>query len=261
MYDIADKTKYDKKSLYGTSFNSVLPSFVSYSLASASDVTHTGTLAAGGNCTGRAIYVAASAVEPHAVYGSFFGSSAGCGAVMSVDESGALEAAIQNFTYSSSSGVHGVALSPDSKFLYSADDSGNSLWTHSIDASTGEVAYVNKLAGPSTGSDPRHVAVHPSGEQLYVVLEGSSQIAQYTVDVFTGAPSFVGAYSVIRDGDNATNFWADEVALSYSGNYLWATNRARNANATGYVSAFKLGVNGTIEEQLFLTPSVFSKPQ
>jgi carboxy-cis,cis-muconate cyclase len=125
----------------------------------------------GGNCTSsRAIFVMAATDSPYSVYGSPFGGSADCGSVMSVDINGALDKLIQNYTYKSTSGVHGMAISASS-FLYSADDSGNTLWTHKIDNSTGKVALVNSIGGPTTGSDPRHVAVHPNGQYLYVVLD------------------------------------------------------------------------------------------
>lgn len=196
---------------------------------------------------------------PYSVYGAFFGSNAGCGTVFSVDETGQLEAAIQNYTYFNSSAVHGTAFSPDSRFLYSADDSGNTLWTHSIDQGTGEVTLVANLTAPSSGAHPRHAAVHPNGKYIYVVLEGSSQIAQYSVDEDTGIPSFHNiTYPLLLPGEDAKNYWADEVALSPSSNYLWATNRGRNTNTTGYISAFTLDADGNILEQKFLIPTTSS---
>jgi carboxy-cis,cis-muconate cyclase len=175
---------------------------------------------------------------------------------MSVDETGVLEAVIQNYTYFNSSGVHGTALSPDSGFLYSADDTGNTLWTHSIDPATGKVALVTNLTAPTTGADPRHVAVHPNGDYVYVVLEGSSQLAQYAVDESTGIPSLSGElYPLLKDGENATAFWADEVAVSSSGSYLWATNRRRTGSGSGYISAFGLDESGAILKQNFLLPT------
>jgi carboxy-cis,cis-muconate cyclase len=145
--------------------------------------------------------VVAASDAPYAVYGTPFGSGAECGSVMSVDENGVLSKVIQNYTYSSSSGVHGMALSPTGSFLYSADDAGNTLWTHSIDGTTGEVTLVSSLSGPETGSDPRHVAVHPQGAYLYVILEGANELAQYSIDSTTGIPSFQNTtYPLIPSG-------------------------------------------------------------
>lgn len=238
---------------------------MSYSLDNGS-ITHTATVATGGgNCTASAIFQVADHNPPYALYGAFFSSSAsgtsgsaGCGAVLSVDETGALVEVVQNFTYhETTSAVHGSVISPDSKFLYSADDTENSLWTHSIDSSTGLVTYVDELEAHVEGADPRHVAIHPNGMYLYVVMEGSSQIAQYTVDPTTGKPTFENVtYPLLTDGLNATLYWADEVALSSSGKYLWATNRGRSAN--GFISAFTLADDGAIASQNFLIETTTS---
>lgn len=247
--------------MYATAYsqgseNTTSPGFVSYSLANASSIVHDTTLSAGGNCTATAIFVVADPNPPYSVYGSFFGSNAGCGSVLSVDDTGKIDAVVQNYTYFNSSAVHGTAFSPDSKFLYSADDSGNTLWTHSIDQSTGEVTLVSNLTAPSASAHPRHATVHPGGKYIYVILEGSSQLAQYSIDSDTGIPSFQNVtYSLLESGDDVANYWADEVALSFSNNYLWATNRVRTDNSTGYISAFTLDDDGAIVKQNFLIPT------
>jgi carboxy-cis,cis-muconate cyclase len=259
---------HDKANLYGTNYQASVPGFVSYSLSNATDITYEATVDAGGNCTASAIFVVADQNPPYAVYGSFFGTNAGCGSVISVDETGVLEAVVQNYTYFNSSGVHGTAFSPDSKFLYSTDDPGNTVWTHGVDAFTGEVTLLANLTAPSDAAHPRHGAVHPNGQYLYVILEGTSQLAEYAIDQATGIPSFANVtYPLLESGQNASSFWADEVALSYSTKYLWATNRYRGSmggapgngtastNGTGYISVFTLDDGGAILEQNFLLPT------
>lgn len=237
------------------------PKFVSYSLINATAIEHKATLSAGGNCTATSIFVVADPLPPHNVYGTFFSSAAGinagCGSVFSVDAHGVLETVVQNYTYFADvSGVHGVALSPDSQYLYSADDTGNTLWTHEVDRASGMVKELANLTGPLPGSDPRHVVVHPKGQYLYVILEGSSQLAQYTIEPRTGLPIYIDAYSLLFSAQqDPADYWADEVALSFSSQYLWATNRARSANSTGYVSVFTLDERGAIVKQNLLVPT------
>lgn len=148
------------------------------------------TLQMGGNCTSTAIYVVAATEPPYAVYGTPFGNSANCGSVMSVDENGSLAKVIQDYTYSNTSAVHGMALDRSNSYIYSADDRGNTLWTHKVDRKTGELSLLSSIPGPTPGADPRHVAVHSGGTYLYVVLEGSNQLAQYSIDSDTGIPFF-----------------------------------------------------------------------
>lgn len=59
-------------------------------------------------------------------------------------------------------------------------------------------------------------------------------------------------------GYNASLYWADEVAFSFSGSYLWATNRGHQTGLKGYISAFSLSSSGQIEEQLFLDETTTS---
>ncbi|RDW94631.1 hypothetical protein BP5796_00394 [Coleophoma crateriformis] len=245
---------HDKKNLYGTSSN-IPTGYVSYTLNNATDIVYDTNVTIGGDCqSSKAIFVVAASEPPYAVYGSPFGGTADCGSVMSVDANGVISGMQQNYTYSSSSGVHGMAFNPANTFLYSSDDSGNALWTHSVDQTTGELTYVANVSGPATGSDPRHVAVHPSGEYLYVILEGVNELAQYSIDNATGIPSFDNVtYPLIPSDVTSSSYWSDEVAVSFSGNYLWATSRGRATNTTGYISAFSLSTTGEITQQMFLT--------
>lgn len=102
-----------------------------------------------------------------------------------MDDSGTLQEAFANVTYNSAAGVHGLGLSYDNEFIYSADDMGNSVWMHSYDSVTGTVTEVQSLSAP-TGANPRHLAVHPNGQWVYVVYEEASEIAVFKRDNTTG---------------------------------------------------------------------------
>jgi carboxy-cis,cis-muconate cyclase len=67
-----------------------------------------------------------------------------------------------------------------------------------------------------------------------------------------------GSFKLINigiTGYSNSGYLSDEVALSYSRRYLWATSRGSNANSTGFISAFNLVSSGAIETQLFLAPT------
>lgn len=134
--------------------------------------------------------------------------------MISVDSSGALVSIVGNITYQSGAGVHGLALSSDNKFVYSADDMGNAVWVHSVDTTTGEVAEVQYLAAP-TGVDPRHMVVHPKGLFAYVVFEASSEIGVYYRDNNTGELTYTNTtYPLLPTGtsshSNAFETFADK---------------------------------------------------
>jgi carboxy-cis,cis-muconate cyclase len=147
------------------------------------------------------IYVEASKLPPYSVYATPFGGDAQCGTVLSVLSTGTLSSVAQNYTYLPTSGVHGLAFSPDGKFTYSADDGANSVWTHSVDPSTGALTCVDRKVAQRTGADPRHAAVHPGGEYLYVIYEGTSELAVYSIDNNTGIPAFANiTYPLLPSG-------------------------------------------------------------
>ncbi|RYP79579.1 hypothetical protein DL769_002889 [Monosporascus sp. CRB-8-3] len=204
------------------------PGFIGYTLSSSTAIQRSGVIYAGGNCDGFAIYMAADQNPPYKVYGSFFWRRAGYGVVMSVDRDWVLDGVVQIYTYvPNHSAVHRAAFSPESRFLCSADTPGNALWTHGIGPDPGAVEFVVRLRASLDDAHPHHVVVHPGGRYLYAVYEGSSGVAQYSIQKGLGFPYFAGMfYPLLRPHRGPEDCWADEVALSASGSYLWTTNLA-----------------------------------
>ena len=62
---------------------------------------------------------------------------------------------------------------------------GNAVWVHSFDRTTGAVEKVQYLAAPAS-ANPRHLAVHPKGNYVYVVFEEANKLAVYSRDASTG---------------------------------------------------------------------------
>ncbi|KAF4967940.1 hypothetical protein FSARC_4593 [Fusarium sarcochroum] len=229
----------------------------SYKITDDLGLTYKSNISLSSKCN-NANFITASTKSPFAVFGTPYGS--GCPTLaISVDKSGTLQKTFANATYSSSGGVHGTALSPKNDFLYSADDMGNAVWVHSYDRESGKVEEVQYLAA-ETGSNPRHLTVHPSGKWVYVVYEEANSIAAYERNTKTGKLEFRNeTYSLLPSGfTNFSSYWADEVLLSTpaggsSPKYLLAATRSRKTGIPGYVSAFSLDAKtGGIKEQLFL---------
>ncbi|KAI8675839.1 hypothetical protein NCS57_00486400 [Fusarium keratoplasticum] len=237
--------------------------FQSYKLTEDLDLAYQSSVNLSSSCN-NANFVTALSKAPYMVFGTPYGS--GCPTLaISTDSSGTLEATVANASYLDSSGVHGTALSPKNDFLYSADDMGNAVWVHSYDKATGVIREVQYLAAAS-GSNPRHVVVHPNGKWVYVVYEEANAIAAYERETTTGKLEFHNeTYSLLPSGfTNSSSYWADEVLLSIpvdsnSPKYLLAATRSRTTGTSGYVSAFSLDPkSGGIKEQLFLQPTTGS---
>ncbi|RDW92049.1 putative carboxy-cis,cis-muconate cyclase [Coleophoma crateriformis] len=235
----------------------------SYTITNSTGLEYVSSVSVDSSCS-NLNFIVASSVSPYVVFGAPY--STGCaGNMLTVDSTGALSTIVGNMTYGSGSGVHGLALSADNEFVYSADDMGNAVWVHSYDTTTNEVTEVQYLAAP-TGADPRHMAIDPRGAYAYVLFEASSEIGVYARDNSTGMLTYTNTtYPLLPTGfTNATSsYWADEVVFSYSADgtpkYMYAATRSRTTTIPGYVSAFSLDSNtGAIIDQLFLTETTGS---
>ncbi|KAJ5128611.1 hypothetical protein N7526_006777 [Penicillium atrosanguineum] len=208
-------------------------------------------------------YIVSADTAPFTVFGAPY--SAGCpGQVISVGSSGTLESVEANISYSSDSGVHGLALSADSRFIYSGDDMGGSIWTHSYNEATNTVTKLQRL---NVSGNPRHLVVSPQASFVYVILEENNQLAVFNRDstsgLLTGRNKTLSllptAYS------NSSLYWSDEVKFSNPQEegkypkYLFATIRSRTSTDPGFVAAFALDITtGSINNRLFLIPTTAS---
>ncbi|CAI7628937.1 unnamed protein product [Penicillium pancosmium] len=208
-------------------------------------------------------YIVASNAEPFTVFGAPY--STGCpGQVIKVGSSGTLESVETNITYSSDSGIHGLALSSDSRYIYSGDDMGSSIWAHSYDEATTSVTTLQRL---NVTGNPRHLAVSPQGTFIYVVLEQNNQLAVFNRDKRKGLISGRNkTFSLLPSGySNSSLYWSDEVIFSVPQEkgkypkYLFATVRSRASTDPGFVAAYSLdSTTGAISDSLFIVPTTGS---
>jgi carboxy-cis,cis-muconate cyclase len=161
----------------------------------------------------RAIFLLAAKKPPYNVYGNPFYDYAGYGNVFSVDSKGALEKNIQNYEYAANSGVHGMVFDPTESYLYSADLRANKIWTHKKDAEMGKLALVGSIDAPLPSDHPRWVEMHPSGNDLYALMEAGNRLAVYVIDEHTHMPVFTHiTYPLIPPG--TTLLWPQKLSSS-----------------------------------------------
>jgi carboxy-cis,cis-muconate cyclase len=138
----------------------------------------------------RAIFLLAAKKPPYHVYCNPFYEHAGYGNIFSVDSSGCLESNVQNYEYSPESAIHGMVFDPTESYLYSADMWANKVWCHKKDAKTGKLALVGSVDAPKDHDQPRWVAMHPSGNYLYALMEHGNTLAVYLIDPRTHLPVY-----------------------------------------------------------------------
>lgn len=169
---------YDKANLYAGERNG----FASYVVLNSTGLEYNRSISVATACGGQGKdssmdFVIAELRAPFSVYGAPYGS---CGAAVGVDLEGNLQGVVQNVPFASNSRVSGMTLDPENRFLYSADESANGIWTHSVDES-GKLTQVAFTPTPRAGSGPRHLVVHPTGKYLYVVLAKSNHVITYAI--------------------------------------------------------------------------------
>ncbi|OAP64223.1 hypothetical protein AYL99_00195 [Fonsecaea erecta] len=151
-------------------------------------------------------------------------------------------------------GAHSADLSPDGRALYVADIGRECIWTYSVDPETGKLTLGEKHNTPRCGDGPRHVWPHPSGKFVYCVQEHSS-----FVDVFSTSDDGVylkheQGFRIIPDGQNAQEYWADEVRTSLSSGdkpeYLYTSVRGLETGVKGYVAVYKLTGEGKVDDSI-----------
>lgn len=233
--------------------------YQSYAIGSDKSLTFTGANVSDTTSCTLGVSLAVQHTSPYSIFGVAY--DAGCaGVAISVDASGALVSQIANVTYDASAGVHGLALSPDSRYVYSADDMGSRVWAHAYDGAAARnyssVAEVQQLSGAGA----RHLAVHPNGKWLYVIYESDNQIAVYSRDTDTGALVDTNAtFSLLPDDQvaNGSLYWSSDVSVSNTSStspkYLFAFARARSNDTDGWVNGFALDEEtGAISQRIFV---------
>ncbi|KAK1750373.1 Lactonase, 7-bladed beta-propeller-domain-containing protein [Echria macrotheca] len=245
-----------KKNIYGVSVNA--SSIASYRVTSPTSVELARSFPPTGVCTNTtSAFIEAMTSPPYYVFSAAWPQP--CGMSYSVDADGTLADVLDRWTYTPSSGVHGLALNEvdGQQLLYSADLSGDLIWTHAVNLTTGKVAEVGRLGVGGTGVHPRHLAAHSNGKYLYVVNEANNSLAQFELSPQRGeAVKESVRYRLIPEKENNTQYWSAEVMLSPSERYLWATARAqRDTTNHGFISVFLLASDGHIIKEMLRVPT------
>jgi len=143
-------------------------------------------------------------------------------------------------------GAHasGVAFSMDNRFLFLADLGLDKIFVYHFDVSHGAIAPNDPAftaAAPSSG--PRRLAVHISGQVIYVINELNSTITVYLYDAAAGTMKALQTVSTLPAGFIGANA-AGAIAMSGGGTLLYCSNRGNDT----------IGLYAIDVQRLMLTP-------
>ena len=134
--------------------------------------------------------------------------------------------------------AHGVAISPNNRFVYISDLGTDRILIYKLNPATAELTP----AAPAVfimppGSGPRHLAFHPNGKWVYSVNELDSTLTLLTWNSTTGAlTSLTAVPTMLPDGDVANNR-AGEIAFDAAGRFLYSCNRGAAEELLTYAIA------------------------
>jgi 6-phosphogluconolactonase len=135
--------------------------------------------------------------------------------------------------------VHGVAVSPDGRFVAAAENGMDEVRMYRFDAGKGTLAPTDppfiKLA---TDLAPRHPAFHPNGKTLYILNEHASSVTALAYSAADGAVREIQTISTLPadfSGRNSTG----QLQVDKAGKFLYASNRGHDSIAVFAIDAAK----------------------
>ena len=135
--------------------------------------------------------------------------------------------------------AHSIVPMPGTSFVLSADLGIDRVLVYRFDPVRGTLT-ANDPAGAATtpGAGPRHIALHPSGDAVFVINELQSTIATFKWDATRGALTPVGeAVSTLPAGFSGATTTAEVVAHPH-GRFVYGSNRGHDS-----IAAFSVGAD------------------
>jgi 6-phosphogluconolactonase len=135
--------------------------------------------------------------------------------------------------------AHSIYMSPDNRFVISADLGLDEVFIYRFDAAKGTLTpNIPPSATVSSGAGPRHFAFHPNRKFGYVIDELQSTITEFSYDAATGALDVLQPVSTLPP-DFKGESTAAEVEVHPSGKFLYASNRGLDTIAVFAVNSRK----------------------
>jgi len=133
------------------------------------------------------------------------------------------------------------------RYAFVANSNDNSVSSYVVDADTGRLKYIGKVAAGVSPLSPSSVSVDPSGKYAYVVDFGGS-VSQYTIGASGGLAAMAPATVAAGSGPNS-------ISVDPSGKYAYVAN-----NGGANVSQYTIGASGGLTAMVPATVAAGSGP-
>jgi len=167
-------------------------------------------------------------------------------AAFPVREDGSLGAAASFEQHSGSSAnprrqsgphAHSTVMSPDNRFVLSADLGLDQIFTYRLDPAKATITPADPpFTKVTPGSGPRHLAFHPNGKYVYAVEELVSKVTAFAYDGATGSLREMQTVPMLPE-DFTGRSTAAEIEVHPNGKFLYASNRGHDSIAVYSIDA------------------------
>jgi 6-phosphogluconolactonase len=125
--------------------------------------------------------------------------------------------------------AHSIVPVPGGPFVLAADLGIDRVLVYRFDRDRGALApHVPSGASAVPGAGPRHLALHPDGDAVFVMNELQSTVTSYAWDRVHGTLRPVGSASTLPPDFKGTNTTA-EVAIHPNGRFVYGSNRGHDS--------------------------------
>jgi 6-phosphogluconolactonase len=124
--------------------------------------------------------------------------------------------------------AHSATWTPDNRFVIVADLGIDQLVMYAFDHQAGTL-MPHKEINTRPGAGPRHLAFHPSGEQVYVANELANTVAMYAYDAGNGTLNEQQTLPTLPEG--APENTVADIHIAPDGSRVYVSNRGHNSIA------------------------------
>jgi 6-phosphogluconolactonase len=125
--------------------------------------------------------------------------------------------------------AHCIILDRLERHALSADLGIDKVLIYRFDRATGKLTPAKQpFAELQAGAGPRHLALHPTGQFLYVINELDSTMAAFKYNELNGTLTHIDTVSTLPSNFSGVSNCAD-VHVSSSGKFLYGSNRGHNS--------------------------------
>lgn len=152
--------------------------------------------------------------------------------------------------------AHGAVSSADGRFVYVCDLGSDQVWIFRFDRSSGAMVPADPPAAKvPAGGGPRHPALSPGGDFLYVNNEMGMSVSAFARNAATGALSLIQTIPTLPEGSSKEGATTSGLVIHPGGKWLYVSNRGHNS-----ITVYGVQPDGTLK---FIqnAPSVVEMPR